>query len=92
MLLFQLRLHGVLTMPKSHRKPRLLEVCPFEWEAVVRRCGTDDPPRVMLLSRRLGVWFVWVDGLRDKLDPCTKTFANREEAFAYANEEYEDAR
>lgn len=72
-------------MPRS-RKPRLLEVCPFEWEAVVRRKGTNDAPTVIMLSREAGgsTWFVYVDKPRS-----TKLFAARAEAFDYVNREYE---
>jgi hypothetical protein len=75
-------------MPRS-RKPRLLEVCPFEWEAVVRPKHTQDPPCVLMLSRETGgsTWFVYVDKPRS-----TKLFATKDEAFAYVNTEYEDAR
>jgi hypothetical protein len=71
------------------RKPRLLEVCPFEWEAVVRPKHTNDPPCVLMLYRESGgsAWNVYVDKPRSN-----KVFADRAEAFDYVNTEYEDAR
>jgi hypothetical protein len=71
------------------RRPRLLEVCPFEWEAVVRRKGTNDPPTVIMLSRGIhgqvmNQWFVYVDKPRE-----TKLFDTKDEAFDYVNREYE---
>ena len=67
-------------MPRS-RKPRLLEVCPFEWECVARTKGTNDGPTVIMIGRQRGgppEWFVYVDKPRE-----TKLFDTKDEAFAY---------